>query len=372
MKLNTLVMKPNTLVMRPGILVMLTIALCVFATAVGMLTQVEGQAQTVANKFTEREVTFAGSGGLQLHGTLVLPANRKGKVPGVLLLPGSGPTDRNGNQPPAFVTDLLKQIAERLAAEGIASFRFDKRAAHSYVSSFPSTVAALNEFFSWENFIGDTKAAFAFLQAQPEVDAKRTVLAGHSEGAMFAVQLASDLDGAPNAPAGLILISSPGRPLGVIVVEQADASLKRSGVTGDAAKPYDDYMQLAINQLAKEGTIPPNPPQGLGALFPPSAAKLLRVELVFDPAKVLSGFNKPVLLIQGEKDIQISAARDFPVLESVLKTRKRGTYEAFVVPSASHNLKKVKDENTEAGFTGSVAPEALDKVTTWLVKAVGR
>ena len=337
----------------------------------GAVRASNNQTATAQGNYTEREVTFTGAGGLQLHGTLMLPANRKGKVPGVLLMPGSGPTDRNGNQPPAMTTDLLKQIAERLATEGFASLRFDKRAAHIYLNSFPPTVAAQNDFFSWESFIGDAKAAFAFLQAQPEVNARRTFLAGHSEGAMFAMQLANDFNRAPNAPAGLILLSSPGRTLATIIVEQVDASLKRSGVTGDAAKPYDDYMQLAINQLAKDGTIPLNPPQGLAGLFPPSAAKLLHIELSFDPAKVLSGYSGPVLVIQGEKDIQISPARDFPILQATLKARKRGTYEAVIVLSASHNLKQVKNENTEAGFAGPVAPEALDKIVLWLRKNDG-
>jgi hypothetical protein len=91
--------------------------------------------------FKEREVTFAGVGGLSLHGTLLLPWALKGKVPGLLLLPGSGPTSRNGDQPPLLVTDLLKQIAERLAKQGYASLRFDKRAAPGYARFWPTDSA---------------------------------------------------------------------------------------------------------------------------------------------------------------------------------------------------------------------------------------
>src|SRR5262245_26375553 len=368
-------MKPNTLVMRPGILVILTIALFVFATAVAparLLPRVECQAQTAANKFTEREVTFAGAGGLELLGTLTLPAGRAGKVPGVLLLPGSGPSDRNGNQPPQLITDLLKQIAERLAADGYASLRFDKRATRGYLSSWPKDVAALNDFFSWDNFVGDARAGLAFLQTQPEINSKQTVIAGHSEGAMIAMQIAHDLDGKAYAPAGLILLSSPGRTLGAVLTEQVYAGLKRGGVTGDAAKPYEDYLPRAIDQIIKDGTVPPNPPQGLAGIFPPSALKLLQIELAFDPAKVLSAYTGPVLVIQGEKDIQISAARDFPLLHSGLKQRKRGTYKALVVPSASHNLKKVENENVEPGFAGPVVPQALDNISEWLGQALRR
>ncbi len=323
-------------------------------------------AQITANKFTEREVTFSGAGGLQLRGTLVLPSATKGKVGGVLLLAGSGPSDRNGNQLPGLVTDLLKQIAERLAADGYASLRFDKRAVRSYASSWPKDVPALNEFFSWDNFVGDARAGLDFLRSQPEVNAKQTVVAGHSEGGIIAMQIAHDLQGKPNALAALILLSSPGRPLGPVLIEQISDQLKRGNITGEKAKPYEDYMPRAVVQVIKDGTVPPNPPPGLGAIFPPSALKLLQVELAFDPEKVLATYGGPVLVIQGEKDVQVSATRDFPILQSTLKARKRGTYKAVVMLSASHNLKHVENENAEPGFAGPVVPQALDTISDWL------
>src|SRR4051812_48487042 len=170
-------------------------SIVLFVTLSAFATTTYAQA---VNKFTEREVTFAGAGGLQLHGTLVVPAI-KGKVPGVLLLPGSGPSDRNGNQPPALVTDLLKQIAERLAADGYASLRFDKRAAAVYASTWPpKDMAALNNFFSYDAFVGDARAGLDFLKSQSEINPKLTVVAGHSEGGLIAIQLVHDLEGKPN------------------------------------------------------------------------------------------------------------------------------------------------------------------------------
>jgi len=349
--------------------ILVVIAVAVSGTKIGNFAV---HAQTAEKKFTEREVSFAGGGGWQLHGTLVVPAGAKGKVPGVLLLPGSGPTDRNGNQPPELVTDLLKQIAERLGTDGYASLRFDKRATRIYMSSWPKEVAALNDFFSWDNFVGDARAGVAFLQTQPEVNSKQTVIAGHSEGAIIAMQVAHDLDGKAGAPAGLILLSAPGRTLGAVLTEQINASLKRGNITGDAAKPYQENLQLAIDQVIKDGTRPANLLQGLAPLFPPTALKLLQVELALDPVKVLSAYSGPVLVIQGEKDIQISPVNDFPLLQSALKERKRGTYKAVVVLSASHNLKKVENENAEPGFTGPVAPHVLDNISEWMKQTLKR
>jgi len=96
--------------------------------------------------------------------------------------------------------------------------------------------------------------------------------------------------------------------MAAIITEQVTMSLKRSGLTDDKARPYLEYVQMAIAQIEKDGTIPTNPPppSGLEGLFLPNAAKLLRVELVFDPAAVLPVYGGPVLVVQGEKDIQIS------------------------------------------------------------------
>jgi fermentation-respiration switch protein FrsA (DUF1100 family) len=131
-------------------------------------------------------------------------------------------------------------------------------------------------------------------------------------------------------------------------------------------------MPRAVAQVIKDATLPPNPPPGLAAIFPPSALKLLQIEFAFDPVKVLSTYSGPVLVIQGEKDIQISPTNDFPLLQSALKQRKHGTYRAALVLSASHNLKKVENENAEPGITGPVVPHVLDNISDWLKQTLKR
>lgn len=316
---------------------------------------------------TEKEVSFKGAGGLDLHGTLLIPDGSK--LPGVLLLPGSGPTDRNGNQPPLIVTDLLKETAERLAKEGYATLRFDKRATSGYAAAWPKgDMKVLSKYFRWENFVDDAKAALAFLQAQPEVDPKRTAVAGHSEGSGLAIQIGHDLAGKSGAPAALILMGAPGRPLEPILKEQIGNSLKRAKSSPEMTKEYMAYVDQAIKDIVEKGSVPPNAPQGLGALFNPAAIDLMRSYITIDPCKSVVAYPGQVLIVQGEKDIQVSAERDTPPLLRALQSRGKGGSEAFIVPSASHNLKKVGDQNKEAGFTGPVAPEALDKIVSWLKK----
>jgi dipeptidyl aminopeptidase/acylaminoacyl peptidase len=315
----------------------------------------------------DKEVTFKGNGDFELKGTLSLPADTSKPVPAVLLIPGSGPTDRNGNQP-GMTTDVLKQIAEYLASNGIGSLRFDKRATLGYMAKWPKSQDELAKFFGWRAFVGDAEAGLAFLKAQPEIDSKKVVVGGHSEGGIIATQIAADTVGRKEAPAGLILMSTPGRTMDVLLRDQIPQSLARSGLTAEQQKPYLDYMDAAIKSILAGNGSPPNPPAGLGALFNPLNGKVLPDFFRADPPRLVSDFEEPVLLIQGEKDIQILLEKDKPLLEASLNARKKGSTEVYVVPDSSHNLKKVGDKTKETGFTGPVIPEVLTRITEWMKK----
>src|SRR5258708_12862207 len=78
----------------------------------------------------QRDVTYPGVSGVTLAGTLVIPAHKSGvKVPGVLIVAGSGPVDRNGNEGTAFVTNLYSQLADQLAQQGIPTLPYNNPAA---------------------------------------------------------------------------------------------------------------------------------------------------------------------------------------------------------------------------------------------------
>jgi uncharacterized protein len=322
-------------------------------------------ASATAIPYAEKKVDFPGADGLILHGTLVRPAGTK--LPAVVLLPGSGPTDRDGNQG-ALVTDLLKQIADRLAKEGIASLRFDKRATSVYSANWPlKDMKKMNDFFGWDKFTGDAKGALKYLQAQPNIDGKRTGIIGHSEGSGLAIQIGHDFGKKPGGPKALVLLGAPGRTLEPIILEQVAASLGRANSTSATVKKYVAYTELAIKTIKTKGEVPPNPPPGLEALFNKTAVKLMQSYFKIDPSVNIKAFPGPVLVVQGEKDIQVSAVRDTPLLMKALKARG-GVSDVMIAKSASHNLKAVGDENTEFGFAGEVVPEALDKIVKFLKK----
>ncbi len=166
-----------------------------------------------------RELSFR-SGPDTLPATLLSPspAQPGRKVPGALIISGSGPTDRNGNDPQLPHLDTNRNFARALAGDGVASLRYDKLG--SGVAGIgkhpdPTTVG----FTLYEQEALD---AYRTLARQPGIDPQRLIVVGHSEGGLLALWLADRLKGTPEAPRMLVLAAPPGhRYLDVVVRQQA-------------------------------------------------------------------------------------------------------------------------------------------------------
>ena len=251
------------------------------------------------------EITVGG-----MSGTLLKPTDAK-RAPVVLLIAGSGPTDRNGNQNGAGPAEL-RQIAEALAAQGIASLRYDKRGIGR------SSVANLRE----EDVTFDTmvKDAELWLNALRERrDLGPLFVAGHSEGGVIAIELAK-----ANAFAGLVLLATPGRRLGDVLREQLQ------GVGMPA--PLRDEALTILAALERGESVPTVNP-ALLSLFRPSVQPFLRSELPIDPAADLHGLTLPVLIVSGGHDIQVTAA------DALLLAKARPDARRLHIADMNHVLK---------------------------------
>lgn len=325
---------------------------------------------------TAQEVTFTGAGGLVMWGTLLLPSAPSGKkMPAMLLLAGSGPTDRDGNSPLAADSKgdgLLKQIATRLASSGIATLRYDKRATKGYAAYWPKDPAGLNAFFSWKSFVDDAQAGVDFLRVQREIDPARVGVLGHSEGGSIAIQLGAKSTGI--RPAALVLVGTPGRSLKPVLTEQIAFSLGNSVKAGQITQADADKLQREcariMDAIIATGKVPGDVPAALAPLFPAYAPDLLRNYLMIDNARVVVAYPGPVLIVQGAKDVQVSATRDAPPLVQSLRSRTQGVAEMFIVPWASHNLRVVDDPTKDIGVSGPVVPAALDRIAAFLTTAL--
>lgn len=299
-----------------------------------------------------QEVTFAGKG-IELSGTLSLPSNAK-KFPAVLLMPGSGPTDRNGNQP-GFQTNLLLDISDSLAKNGYATLRFDKRPVARYQSVWPKANPEISHFFSFENHLADAKAAYEFLKSRPEVDPERVYILGHSEGGLIANQIAPDLN-----PAGLILLGSPGRSMAAILREQLMRSI--SAIQDESLKKtLTSDLDRALTQLTNEPVTPTDLHPGLQSLFSPSTADILHGYFTSDPIAKAKQYSGRVFIANGEMDIQISAISDAQPLHEAYGTKSH----LEIIPNASHNFKTVT-QPTDLGFSGPVHPKLITSLLDWL------
>ncbi len=320
-----------------------------------------------AAEYTKSELSFKGAGGFQLNGTLFMPkVEGFTKVPGVLLLPGSGAPDRDGNVAGMFVSDVYKQMADKLASNGYAVLRFDKRSVGAYRATWPQDLTKINDFFSWDNFMGDAVAGYKFLRQQAGIDTKRMVIAGHSEGGLLVAQMAHDLAKTAIAPQGVMILAGPGRLISTALVEQLELQFSLQIPDQATREKYLDYVRRAIAQIQKDGTLPKDAaPAGLGVLFNPTSLNLMRSYCTIEPTSFCAKYEGDVLVINGELDAQISAERDARRLFDAYQKRSKGTCELVIIPKASHFLKKV-EKQTDNPNSGSVLPEALNAMVKWL------
>ncbi len=305
----------------------------------------------------ETEITFPGVG-LELKGTLRVPQSDK-PLPAVLLMPGSGPTDRNGNQPPTVMTNVLKEISADLNEEGIITLCFDKRPVHIYQSKWPTDKSQISKFFSVENHLSDIKSAYAFLASQPSVDKSKMFMLGHSEGALFSNHLASELN-----PKGIILLGGPGRPMDVILKEQLDRNFEQIA-DGDLKTRLTSDTDRAIKELKAKAEEPKDIHPALASLFNYSNVDIWHGYFNIDPLADAAKYTGQVFVGNGENDIQISAELDAKPLAAAFGDRAT----LFIVPKASHNLKRV-DSEKDLGYSGPIEPSLVKALKEWFKKQI--
>ncbi len=220
-----------------------------------------------------------------LSGTLLKPAG-VARPPVVLLLAGSGPTDRNGNQGGAGSGEL-RELAEALAQRGIASLRYDKRGIGR------SAVAGVREEdMVLESFVADAASWLTWLRQRPDLGAP--IVAGHSEGGLIAILLAKRMP-----VSGIVLMATPGRVLGDVLREQLRASGMPAPLLGDAL--------ATLATLERGETVRDVKPE-LAPLFRASVQPFIQSVLAVDPAGELANLALPVMIVAGGHDLQVGAA----------------------------------------------------------------
>ena len=261
------------------------------------------------------EVELQMRDGSVLHGTLLLPRSDSA-VPVALLIAGSGPTDRDGNNPQGGHNDALKRLAHTLARMGVASLRYDKRGIAASVAAEPD-----EEDLSVEGYVADAVAWARQLDADPRFTA--LLLVGHSEGALIASLAAPQTDAA-----ALISIAGTARPIDQVLHEQLSVRLP----------PEPLAISEALIEQLRHGRSTDQVPEGLQVLFRPSVQPYLISLFRQDPAAAFAATRIPALIIQGTHDIQVGVG------DARLLQQARPDAQLLLIPGMNHVLRIVPTE----------------------------
>jgi pimeloyl-ACP methyl ester carboxylesterase len=250
-----------------------------------------------------------------LSGTLERPQGDT--LATALILPGSGPTDRDGNNAMGLASDAYRLLAEGLAAEGIATARIDKRGIGDSAGG-PGMEVSLAAYRA------DTEAWIASLREATGADC--VWLIGHSEGGVLAID-AAELDHV----CGLVLLATAGRPIGALIRDQ----VARQPGTEALLPALDAALEaLMAGGRPDPATIPPP----LAPLFGEDSLDYLRELALLDPAEALGDTDLPTLIVHGSADIQVAAS------EGDTLATARDDAARTVLPGMTHTLKQVADE----------------------------
>jgi len=319
--------------------------------------------------YTSVDVSFDNAAGTaRLAGTLTVPPGT-GPFPAVVLIHGSGAINRDGD---VFGHKTLLVLADHLSRHGIAVLRYDKRGVGKSTGTRKDATML--------DLAADAESAVRFLRGRTEVDARRLGVVGHSEGGMIAPLLASR----DPALAFVVMLAGPGIRGDLLLVEQQalmaaargtptaivarDRALNQALYAAMVAAPDLSSARSAATRILQaaeqRGEMPPGAAASLVERFgTPWFVGLMR----YDPAPVLLAVRQPVLVLNGERDLQVPAAPDMAAIRTALQHNPRAVVREL--PGLNHLFQHAK---TGAGeeyvqIEETFAPAALETISAWIV-----
>jgi pimeloyl-ACP methyl ester carboxylesterase len=270
--------------------------------------------------YTAEDVTFVTPAGIRLAGTLTVPKNRKGRVPAVVTLTGSGQQDRDETLIGITGYKLFRQIADTLGRRGIAVLRIDDRGVGGSGGN-PATETSAD-------YADDIRATIAYLHSRAEIDSRRIALVGHSEGGLVAPMVAAR----DSSVRALVLMAGPSRSGRRILEYQYGRQVDRAPVSSAVRDSMRRRLPAELDSM--------------------TSVPWMRFFFEHDPSETARHVRAPVLILQGENDIQITpdqapelaaafraggnthvTVRTFPQLNHLFLLDARGTTDYAALPS---------------------------------------
>jgi uncharacterized protein len=328
---------------------------------------------------------------IPIRGTITGPQG-KGPYPAVVLLAGSGPTDRNWCSPLIPGTNgTAKLLAESIANSGFVTLRYDKLGSGPHVKE---SLPKLSGKVGMQTFLEELAGAVGTLLAQSNVDSHNLFALGNSEGCIHAVNY--QLQAEHDQFKGLVLTGAPGRPVGTVarnqLVDQLNFLHNAKGATGVIIKLFSKVRPLpetkatmekydeAISQFVAGQAVRSNPPLPKGvkkllqSLTSPTNQPFSRELWTYNLIDHLPNVHEPVLVLIGKKDIQVDWMIDGKDLENAASAKPS---ISFAYPANSNHLLKYEAEpkeklnarNVTKHYNSSGArldEEAKDLIIDWL------
>ena len=311
--------------------------------------------------------------GFEINGTITYPEGN-GPFPVVVMVAGSGPTDRDWNSPLIPGTNgSARLLANNLTGKGYVTLRYDKRASGPQAQENFKRLAGK---ISMQDHLDELSSAVEFASKKKYVDSRRIYALTNSEGCIHALNYQITK---PRLPfSGLVLTSAPARPVGKVAHEQIERQLKSVPNGEKWLAAYDAAMDEFVSKktVHVDENLPDFLRSTIQGITNPINQPFARELWLADPSIQLAKVNVPVLIVIGKKDIQVDWQADGVVFEEIARNHSNITVE--FAENANHVLKyeplERKDINAvEAGNSYNADDRVLDQdvieiIDSWLRK----
>lgn len=273
-----------------------------------------------------------------VDGTLLVPESID-NPPLVIIIAGSGPTDRNGNQ--SFMkNDILKKLAERLSENGIATFRYDKRVVKQLKTR------TFDKNIRFDDFVTDAKSVVTYFK--PSYSS--ITIAGHSQGSLVGL-LATEA-----GVDSFISLAGAGNPIDQIILEQ---------ITKTA--PFFTEDTKRVLEILKSGKTTTEFPPALASIFSLDIQPFMSNWMQYNPQKRIESLEIPVLIINGTRDLQVSTTE-----AQLLKDHKTDA-EIVIIENMNHLLFEINGDdlvNTKSynELSYPIMPEVITAMVNFIQK----
>jgi len=273
-----------------------------------------------------------------IDGTLLIPEqNEANKL--AIIIAGSGPTDRNGNQN-FLINNSLKKLAEELTNNGIATFRYDKRIVKQIRQG------NLDNNIKFDDFINDASDVIAHFKTSNQFS--EIFVIGHSQGSLVGMIASQDKVN------GFVSLAGTGQNIGDVIIEQ---------INNTAPMLKEDTEQVV--SILKAGKTTNDYPLALSSMFSKDIQPFMISWMAYNPTNIINSLNCPVLIVNGTKDLQVS------VKEAELLKRANDNSNIVIIEKMNHVLIEIEGDDLENSKSYNesfrkISPTLIENITNFI------